>query len=46
MLEEIIERVRPLVDLQAGPRQSEALHPILGMYVLLTIPTLGAVLRT
>lgn len=39
--------MRPLVDLQAGPGNQSLLAPslILGLYVLPTIPTAGAIFR-
>ena len=46
LLKEVIERLWPLVDLGPGPGQSEAPpSPVLGTYVLSTVPTLGATLR-
>lgn len=44
-LEEVTERVCPLVDQRAGLRQWEAPHlpSLLGMYMLLIISTAGAI---
>ena len=46
-LEEVSERMWPLADHWAGPKQSEAPHssPVLGMYILPTAPTVGAIPR-
>lgn len=47
LLEEVIERLWPPVDLRAGPRQSEAPHPlpVLGMCVVSTVLIAGAVFK-
>ena len=47
MSEEVIEWRWQLVELQAGPRESKTLHllPILGIYILPTGPTVGAIFK-
>ena len=48
LLEEVTKMTWPPVDPWAGPGQSEAPHslPVLGIYTLLTAPTVGAIPRT
>lgn len=50
LLEEVTERTRGLVDLGAGLESPQGLYhlhptPILGMYILPTMPTVGAVFK-
>lgn len=46
-MEKIIERTRLSGDPGAGPGQSEAPYPapVLGMYILPTVPTVGAIFK-
>lgn len=47
MLEEVVERIRLSVDLQAGPGLLEAPHPlpVLGMFVLPALSIVGAIFK-